>query len=236
MGIENASTLEQLQKDWPYDSDQWSQGDDHLRNLKSCLKRQFPGKNGTGYNKTITASEDELNFVDGVTSPIQEQFAELSNEFVLKAGDTMTGSLNIEHECRVLRDTSPESDPISGFAIYGSNGFLRGAFAEDDDHAHKAVYILQEGTDEATSYDTIAMFFKGNINMSSPGGYSIHPSAPGDLTVKSYVDSQNFAVQQQVTAANVEVSSLVSRLATAEALLISVQNALQIAQAKLDTL
>jgi len=50
-----------------------------LRLIKSVLQIQFPGVSGTGFAKAITATEDELNYVDGVTSPIQPQLDRLGN-------------------------------------------------------------------------------------------------------------------------------------------------------------
>jgi len=79
MSLETASFIGQLHIANPTRQDPINQGDDHLRLLKSVLQIQFPGISGTGFAKAITATEDELNYVDGVTSPIQPQLDRLSN-------------------------------------------------------------------------------------------------------------------------------------------------------------
>lgn len=73
MGLETSTFLDGLDETWPTGGDPTNKGDDHIRLLKAVLKTTFPGANLNGFEKAITASEDELNFVDGVTSAIQTQ-------------------------------------------------------------------------------------------------------------------------------------------------------------------
>jgi len=73
MSLETATTLAGLVITNPTTGDQVSQADDHLRLLKTVLKAQFPGAGSDGYNIPITATEVELNYVHGVTGPIQTQ-------------------------------------------------------------------------------------------------------------------------------------------------------------------
>jgi hypothetical protein len=61
MGLETGTTISQLDSTWPLGGDQKSQGDNHLRLIKSVLKTQFPGVGGLGYNTPITAKESDLN-------------------------------------------------------------------------------------------------------------------------------------------------------------------------------
>ena len=79
MSLETASYIGQLQIANPTRQDPINQGDDHLRLIKSVLQTQFPGVSGTGFAKAITATEDELNFVHGVTSAIQPQLTRVTN-------------------------------------------------------------------------------------------------------------------------------------------------------------
>lgn len=46
-----------------------SQGDDHIRLIKACVKGSFPNLGATA----VAATAEELNFVDGVTSALQTQ-------------------------------------------------------------------------------------------------------------------------------------------------------------------
>jgi hypothetical protein len=73
VSLETATTLAGLVITSPTTGDQVSQADDHLRLLKTVLKAQFPGAGSDGYNIPITATEVELNYVHGVTGPIQTQ-------------------------------------------------------------------------------------------------------------------------------------------------------------------
>jgi hypothetical protein len=73
MGLEASTYLSGLVSTNPVSGDSQQQGDDHLRLIKSVLKATFPGAGGQGFASAITASEVELNYCDGVTSPIQTQ-------------------------------------------------------------------------------------------------------------------------------------------------------------------
>jgi len=73
MGLESTTTIAGLVVTNPVASDPVGQADDHLRLLKNVLKTIFPGAGGVGFATPITATETELNYVDGVTSAIQTQ-------------------------------------------------------------------------------------------------------------------------------------------------------------------
>ena len=73
MGLETTQTISGLDSAWPLANDAKSEGDNHIRTIKAVLKNVFPGSGGTGFDKPISATEDELNFVHGVTGAIQDQ-------------------------------------------------------------------------------------------------------------------------------------------------------------------
>ena len=77
MPLEAATSLEQLQDTWPLGGDSLNKGDDHVRLIKQVLKTQFPGVDLNGFKIPIIATEDEINFLSGVTTPIQTQFDDL---------------------------------------------------------------------------------------------------------------------------------------------------------------
>lgn len=95
MALESATYISDLVSTNPTSSDNLSQGDDHLRLLKSTIKATFPNVSGavtathTELNVLdgLTASQAELNFVDGVTSSIQTQL----NAKAPLASPTLTG-------------------------------------------------------------------------------------------------------------------------------------------------
>jgi hypothetical protein len=69
MGLETASYISQLVDTNPTASDPVSQGDDHLRLIKTVLQTQFSGLSGT---TAVTASGAEMNLVDGCTATTTE--------------------------------------------------------------------------------------------------------------------------------------------------------------------
>jgi len=69
MGLETATYISQLVATNPLATDPISQGDDHLRLIKSVLQAQFSGLSGT---TAVTASGAEMNLVDGCTATTVE--------------------------------------------------------------------------------------------------------------------------------------------------------------------
>ena len=64
MGLETATYISQLTSTNPTASDPVSQGDDHLRLIKSVLQSQFTTLGAAA----VTTTAAELNLLDGVTS------------------------------------------------------------------------------------------------------------------------------------------------------------------------
>lgn len=115
MGLESATYISDLVATNPTSTDPKSEGDNHLRLIKSTIKTTFPNINGA-VNATpaqlntlvgltsstaelnildgVTASTAELNFVDGVTSNIQTQLdakQPLDSDLTAVAGLAATG-------------------------------------------------------------------------------------------------------------------------------------------------
>lgn len=86
MALETASYISQLVLTNPVGgSDAKSQGDDHIRLLKTVLQTQFPNFTAAACTPTVT----ELNYVAGVTSAIQTQL----NAKAPAASPTFTGTI-----------------------------------------------------------------------------------------------------------------------------------------------
>jgi hypothetical protein len=64
-----------LNASYPAAGDARSEGDDHIRGIKSVLKTTFPNVSGA-----VTPTHTELNYVDGVTSAIQTQLDAKANK------------------------------------------------------------------------------------------------------------------------------------------------------------
>jgi hypothetical protein len=68
MALETATYIDDLVATNPTAGDPVSQGDDHIRLLKSVIQATFPN-----ISAAVTPTHTELNYVDGVTSAIQTQ-------------------------------------------------------------------------------------------------------------------------------------------------------------------
>jgi hypothetical protein len=95
MSVETGSVIAALDNTKPLSGDSITEGDNHLRLIKSILKTQFPGASGLGYNIPINATEAELNYLVGATSNIQAQInaltgAPVSGNLIAPAGTVMT--------------------------------------------------------------------------------------------------------------------------------------------------
>ena len=90
MGLESTTTIAGLVQTNPVASDALGQADDHIRLVKTVLKTIFPGSGGAGFSTPITASEAELNYVDGVTSAIQTQLNTISAAAATADGKAVT--------------------------------------------------------------------------------------------------------------------------------------------------
>lgn len=68
MTVESVTYISDLNATYPASGDVKSEGDNHIRNLKTGIKTTFPNVSGA-----VTPTHTELNYVDGVTSAIQTQ-------------------------------------------------------------------------------------------------------------------------------------------------------------------
>lgn len=99
MTVETASFISQLDATLPASGDPKSEGDNHLRLVKSVLKGQFPN---FGTN-AVTPTAAEVNYLGGVTSAIQTQ---IDGKGAI-AGQTWTGSHNFTGASVTVPTLSP---------------------------------------------------------------------------------------------------------------------------------
>jgi len=113
MTVESGKYIGSMNPAYPEVDDPVAEGDDHLRGIKQKLVETLPGKDGNGFAKPITATEDELNFVGGVISPIQTQINGLPTKFVGKFGSqTIDGRLTVEEALTIVSDGSATGDGV----------------------------------------------------------------------------------------------------------------------------
>lgn len=93
MALESPTYISDLVATNPTSSDPKSDGDNHIRNVKSALQATFPNVTGA-----VTPTHTELNYVDGVTSAIQTQ-------------------LNTEASTRATADTTENTRALAAEAL-----------------------------------------------------------------------------------------------------------------------
>lgn len=154
MPVESATFIGQLDDSYPLQDDDVSQGDDHLRLLKATIQNTFPN-----FNKALTASVDELNFVNGVTAPIQVQMDGANTKFVQtdNGNQAILGELEVNHGVRVLANTV---DPTDAYVI-NYQGIDRAGLVFDE--ANGIVSIIQR--DAAGGDETILSLNNGAITV-----------------------------------------------------------------------
>jgi hypothetical protein len=110
VALETGTYIDDLVATNPTGSDPKSEGDDHIRLLKSTIKATFPN-----ITAAVTPTHTELNYVDGVTSSIQDQ---------------LDAKMDIEPPaCRVNRNVGNETlVSNTRYGIAGSFSYNRGSF------------------------------------------------------------------------------------------------------------
>lgn len=73
MSVPIATTIAELTPDQPTDATPGYDVDDWIKQATGCLQTQFPGIAGAGFAIPIDANETEINYLQGVTGPIQPQ-------------------------------------------------------------------------------------------------------------------------------------------------------------------
>jgi hypothetical protein len=105
MSLETGTYISDLVVTNPTASDPKSQGDDHLRLIKSTVKTTFPNITGE-----VTPTHTELNYVDGVTSAIQTQL----NTKSPSASPTFTGTVTLPADTSIGNVSATEVAYLDG--------------------------------------------------------------------------------------------------------------------------
>ena len=86
MGLESVTHLDDLDATNPVGTDPRSEGDDHIRNIKSMLLTDFPGISGI-----VTSTHSELNFVDVTAGTLT------ASKAIVVDGSSKIDNLNIDN-------------------------------------------------------------------------------------------------------------------------------------------
>ena len=129
MTVENATYINQLDQSLPTNVDLISEGDDHLRKIKSVLKNTFPNVAGA-----VTATNGEMSLLAGVTSGIQSQI----NTKAAKGGDAYTGTHNFTGASVTVAEPPPgDSSAMPATTAFVASTAFSSALPEQSGNAGK---------------------------------------------------------------------------------------------------
>jgi hypothetical protein len=112
----------------PAAGDNVSEGDDHIRGIKNVLKTTFPSIDGA-----ITATDTELNYVDGVTSAIQTQIDSKTTNATHSGEVTGATALTIADNVVDEANLKVSNTPTNGYFLSAQSGATGGmSWAEVD--------------------------------------------------------------------------------------------------------
>jgi hypothetical protein len=90
MGLETGTYIDSLNSSNPTAGDAVSEGDDHLRLIKSTVKATFPNLSGA-----VTSTQAELNLLDGVTANTTElNYVDITTLGTVQASKAVTADAN----------------------------------------------------------------------------------------------------------------------------------------------
>lgn len=218
MALETATFISDLVSTNPNASDNISQGDDHIRLLKSTIKATFPNLNGAvtaspaelnildGVTAStaeinildgLTASTAELNFVDGVTSNIQTQINAIGTNPAFSGNLTLTSTDSGASSGPILTLMRDSASPAANDVL----GQLR--FSADDSEGNATIFgaidtLMVSPTNDA---EDSALRFRHLNNGTLTEAMRIDENSKLLLGSSSYLDGWN-ASQNLILAGN----------------------------------
>lgn len=187
MALETATYISGLVSTNPLSSDPKSQGDDHLRLIKSTILATFPNITGA-----VTATHTELNYVTGVTSGIQGQLNALSASV-----STSTKALHLISAATASATLANAANQINW------NWTLTGASGKGLSVSETAASTSGAGTQDLVSIGTLPGSTANPLRVTARGADAILVGRLGDVSVGA-VGSNNALT---LTTANVGSSS-----------------------------
>jgi len=168
MGTETFNYIDSLNTANPTSTDNVSEGDDHIRGIKTTLKNTFPNLDGA-----VNATDTELNYVDGVTSAIQTQL----DAALPLAGGAMTGAIttNSTFDTRDVATDGTKLDGIetSADVTDATNVTAAGALMDSE-----VTNLADVKAFDTTDYATAAQGTTADAALPKAGG-----TMAGDLTM-----------------------------------------------------
>jgi len=147
MGIETFNYIDSLNTANPTSTDNVSEGDDHIRGIKTTLKNTFPN-----VNAAVNATDEELNLVDGVTRIVDSTSATGSAKLPSGTTAQRDGSPSAGYLRWNTTDTSAEVyDGSAWSAVGGGNSTDKGLY----EHANtiSSNYTITSGNNAVSAGD-----------------------------------------------------------------------------------
>ncbi len=142
MALESATYINELVATNPTGTDARSQGDDHIRMVKSAVKITFPNITGA-----VTPTHTELNYVDGVTSAVQTQLdakAPLASP-TLTGDSTISGTLEVTGVTTLGTTTTPTMTGDDDSTNVATTAFVNGEIYDNKNTADYPVVMDSAG-------------------------------------------------------------------------------------------
>lgn len=152
MTVETATFISQLDAALPTNTDPKSEGDNHLRLLKSVLKGQFPNFGTNAINPTAA----EVNYLVGVTSGIQGQI----NAKGAIAGQAWTGSQDFTGSSITVPTLSPGANGNGAASVDYANA-LSFAAALPGQTGNAGKFVTTNGTAASWTNTLVATSLNG---------------------------------------------------------------------------
>lgn len=90
MTVEAVTYINDLEPANPKGGDSIAQGDNHIRNTKLALRNTFPNIDGE-----VSATDEEMNYLVGLTGPIKDEIESGSNDLAQLAADVAKNTADI---------------------------------------------------------------------------------------------------------------------------------------------
>lgn len=165
MGIETFNYIDSLNTANPTSTDNVSEGDNHIRGIKTTLKNSLPNINGA-----VTATDEELNILDGVTATTAQ----------LNYINTTTSNVQSQLDAKLTSTTGVEKTATTGSAKLPS-----GTTAQRDG-TPAAGYMRWNTTDtSAEVYDGSAWSPVGGGNTTDEGLYEHSHTISANYSITS---------------------------------------------------
>ena len=147
MSVESATYINSLNASYPAATDPKSEGDDHLRLIKSAVKATFPSITGA-----VSATQLEINQLRGITSGVvsKDDVQTLTNK-------TFTGYAETVY---AVSGTTPVLSPVNGtiqtWTLSGNSTPTAGAWS----NGQSITLMVDDGTAYTITWTSLAVNWK----------------------------------------------------------------------------